>query len=79
MVWGFVYASICNYATVLSHCELLAVYPTAGGQYHWTAMIAPQKSKKFLSWLTAALNVIGLWLGAATAGYLASESKIDSG
>jgi hypothetical protein len=40
-------------------------------------MIAPARCKAFLSWLTAALNVIGLWLGAATSGYLASKCSND--
>ncbi|OCF57852.1 hypothetical protein L486_05317 [Kwoniella mangroviensis CBS 10435] len=74
LVWGFVYASICNLATVLSHGEIFAVYPSAAGQYHWAAILSPPKWRNLISWVTGMLNVIGLWLGAATAGYLAGES-----
>ncbi|WVW83085.1 hypothetical protein I302_105103 [Kwoniella bestiolae CBS 10118] len=72
LVWGFVYASICNLATVLSHGEIFAVYPSAAGQYHWAAALSPPKWRNLISWITGMLNVIGLWLGAATAGYLAT-------
>jgi hypothetical protein len=32
LVWGFVYAIVCNLALTLSLGEAFAVYPTAGGQ-----------------------------------------------
>ncbi|KAK6911065.1 hypothetical protein I203_105100 [Kwoniella mangroviensis CBS 8507] len=76
LVWGFVYASICNLATVLSHGEIFAVYPSAAGQYHWAAILSPPKWRNLISWVTGMLNVIGLWLGAATAGYLAATLLI---
>ncbi|WWC93171.1 hypothetical protein V866_000004 [Kwoniella sp. B9012] len=76
LVWGFVYASICNLATVLSHGEIFAVYPSAAGQYHWAAILSPPKWRNLISWVTGMLNVIGLWLGAATAGYLATTLLI---
>lgn len=75
VVWGFVYASVCNLATVLSHGEIFAVYPSAAGQYHWAAILSPPRWKNLVSWITGLLNVIGLWLGAATAGYLSSELR----
>jgi hypothetical protein len=35
-------------ATGFSLAELAARYPTAGGQYHWTAYLSPQKVKRGL-------------------------------
>jgi choline transport protein len=31
--------------------------PTAGGQYHWVAMLAPPSSKKFLSYITGDMKI----------------------
>jgi hypothetical protein len=31
-------------------------YPTAGGQYHFTAKLAPERCRNFLSWLVG-------WIG----------------
>lgn len=33
VVWGFLYATAATYCTVLSHTEMFAVYPTAGGEF----------------------------------------------
>ena len=60
----------------LSHGEILAVYPTAGSQYHWVAMLSAPRWRNSVSWTTGMLNVVGLWLGAATAGYLSSASAV---
>ena len=35
-------------AVALSLSEMAARYPTAGGQYHWTALLAPEKWKRGL-------------------------------
>jgi amino acid transporter len=75
VLWGFVYAFIGNIASTLSHSEIFAVFPTAGGQYHWAAMISPPSYRAAVSWTTGLMNVISLWLGAATVGYLAGKSK----
>lgn len=73
VVWGFIYATLSTYCTTLSHGEMFAVYPTAGGQYHWAYMVSSPKYRAAVSWFTGMLNVIGLWLGIATAAYLCGE------
>ena len=73
MVWGFLYASFCTYCTVASHGEMFAVYPTAAGQYAWAYMVAPNKHRAAFAWFTGMLNVVGLWLGNASAAYLCGE------
>lgn len=35
----------CSAATL---AELASVYPTAGGQYHWTSILAPKKANRIL-------------------------------
>ena len=35
-------------AVALSLSEMASRYPTAGGQYHWTALLAPDKWKRGL-------------------------------
>ena len=36
--------------------ELSSMMPTASGQYHWINMLAPKRSKKFLSYVTGNMN-----------------------
>lgn len=44
--------------------------PTAGGQYHWVAMLAPKSSQKILSYITGWLTVLGWQALIAAASYL---------
>ncbi|KAJ9127373.1 hypothetical protein QFC24_000780 [Naganishia onofrii] len=72
LVWGFVYAIVCNLALTLSLGEAFAVYPTAGGQYHWSSIFSTPKYRPLISWITATTNIVGLWSGVSTQAYLAS-------
>lgn len=48
--------------------------PTAGGQYHWVAMLAPESSQKILSYITGWLTVLGWQSQIAAATYLTGAS-----
>ncbi|KAF9887402.1 hypothetical protein FE257_010257 [Aspergillus nanangensis] len=48
----------CSAATL---AELSSVYPTSGGQYHWTSILAPQSVNRVLSYFCGAVNIFG-WL-----------------
>lgn len=41
-------------------------YPISGGQYHWTALLAPRHHAKFLSWLTGWLSTLGWYVNLST-------------
>ncbi|KAH7386800.1 amino acid/polyamine transporter I [Phaeosphaeria sp. MPI-PUGE-AT-0046c] len=41
--------------------ELASVYPTAGGQYHWTSILAPKKWSRELSYCCGVTNVFA-WI-----------------
>lgn len=48
--------------------------PTAGGQYHWVAMLAPRSSQKILSYITGWLTVLGWQASIASGAYLTGTS-----
>ncbi|KAJ5239321.1 choline transport protein [Penicillium chermesinum] len=73
LVYGFigVWIGFISVVTVLG--ELASMMPAAGGQYHWTAILAPQSAKRFLSYITGCICVVA-WIAAPTAAiYLASS------
>ncbi|CAD6588414.1 MAG: hypothetical protein ASARMPRED_003557 [Alectoria sarmentosa] len=50
--------------------------PTAGGQYHWAAILAPKSSKGILSYITGWLIVLG-WRSSIAAGSYLTGTTIQ--
>ncbi|GKT48205.1 choline transport protein [Colletotrichum spaethianum] len=48
--------------------EIASVYPTAGGQYHWTSILAPRRLSRGLSYCCGSINFLG-WI-ANGAGFI---------
>ncbi|KAJ5092463.1 hypothetical protein NUU61_007333 [Penicillium alfredii] len=73
VVWGLVTAGFCNFCIAASLAEFLSAYPTAGGQYHWVAVISWPKWVPILSWITGWINVAGWVALVATNSLLSSQ------
>jgi choline transport protein len=50
LVWGCLLVVIGSLAQALSMAELGAILPIAGAQYHWTDMLAPEGSRRVITW-----------------------------
>lgn len=65
-----IYGLLCGFvfmgSSAVSLAELASVYPTAGGQYHWTSILAPEKHSRGLSYVCGSINVFS-WIGASAA------------
>ena len=46
VIYGLVFIAVLYTIVALSIAELVAQYPTAGGQYHWTAILAPPRIRR---------------------------------
>ncbi len=73
VIWGLIVAGICNLCLAASLSEFLSAYPTAGGQYHWVAVISWKRWVPILSWITGWINTAGWVALTATAGLLGSQ------
>ena len=73
VIWGLITAGICNLCLAASLAEFLSAYPTAGGQYHWVAMISWKPWVPILSWITGWINVAGWIALVASGGLLGSQ------
>lgn len=52
LIYGFLFCWL-GYATIFATMgELASMWPTAGGQYHWTHRLAPEGWKDILSYIT---------------------------
>ena len=73
VIWGLITAGICNLCLAASLAEFLSAYPTAGGQYHWVAVISWKSWVPILSWITGWINVSGWIALVASGGLLGSQ------
>lgn len=79
LVYGFLIAWLSTLSVYTVISELASIAPIASGQYYWVYMLAPQRSKKILSylvgWLTslawiATVATESLFAGTITQGLL---------
>ncbi|KAL5355611.1 amino acid/polyamine transporter I [Aspergillus floccosus] len=70
-VYAFIFAWTGTGCCFVVLSELASMAPTAGGQYHWCAMLAPPHLMKFLSYMTGWVTVIGWQAAFASASFLA--------
>jgi len=59
IIWGWIMVSLIIVCVAASLGEITSVYPTAGGVYYQTFMLAPAKYKRILSWICGWAYVVG--------------------
>lgn len=50
LVWGCLLVVVGSLSQALSMAELGSILPIAGAQYHWTDMLAPESSRRVITW-----------------------------
>ncbi|KAI9733682.1 MAG: hypothetical protein M1834_003285 [Cirrosporium novae-zelandiae] len=71
LIYGFLFVWAGYMAVCASMAEMTSMYPTAGGQYHWTYILAPAPWNKFSSYITGWQSVIAWEACLASGTYLA--------
>ncbi|PSN72507.1 amino acid transporter [Corynespora cassiicola Philippines] len=74
LLYGFLFCWLGYAAVVATMGELVSMWPTAGGQYHWTHRLAPEGYKDMLSYITGWQSVIAWQAICASAGFLTATS-----
>ncbi|KAI1409005.1 putative GABA transporter [Hypoxylon sp. FL1857] len=69
VTWAFVIGWIGTISVTATMAELASAAPTAGGQYHWVAMIAPESCAAFLTYVVAWLTTLAWQAMAITSSY----------
>ncbi|GFH15316.1 uncharacterized protein HaLaN_11520 [Haematococcus lacustris] len=59
VIWGWVLVSCFSVAIALCMAELVSAFPTSGGMYYWSFMLAPRKHRLLACWLTGWMNLLG--------------------
>ncbi|KAH7155200.1 amino acid/polyamine transporter I [Dactylonectria estremocensis] len=72
-LYGFVFCVLCNFTVVASLGELAALWPTAGGQYHFVYALCTERWKKMISFLVGWINIAGWLTLVTTEGFFAAQ------
>ncbi|TKY85536.1 hypothetical protein EX895_005698 [Sporisorium graminicola] len=72
-LWGMVVAFVGVMACALSMAEICHVYPTTGGQYHWSFCLSPPRYRYAIAYFTGWIAVAGWVALTATASSLAGQ------
>lgn len=76
LVYSIIVGTTAYYAIAASLAELASVYPTAGGQYHFASILAPPRSRRWLSY-TCGLVAMFSWVAiGATVTFIIAEQLI---
>ncbi|EED13334.1 GABA permease, putative [Talaromyces stipitatus ATCC 10500] len=76
LIYGFIIAFVGSLATAASLAELVSMFPTAGGQYHFISKLAPLHMRKGLSWLVGWISTFG-WIAIAASAPFSSGTLIQ--
>jgi choline transport protein len=63
---------LCTIAIACSLGEIASIYPTAGGQYHWVAALAPTATRSAAAWFTGWISIGGQIVFTASAAFAAA-------
>ncbi|KAJ5817632.1 amino acid permease [Penicillium robsamsonii] len=79
LLYNYVLSFLCTIAVGSSLAEIASIYPTAGGQYYWVAVLSPVSSRKSAAWFTGWISVGGqilLTAAAALSGGLQTQGLL---
>ena len=76
VIWGLFTAGVFNLCLAASLAEFISAFPTSAGQYHWAALVTPQRWVPIVSWVTGWINTFGWIALSATGGLLGSQFVI---
>lgn len=75
LLYGIITVAFTMLCTGLTLAELASVYPTAGGQYHFTSILAPSRWARGLSYFTGLASVFA-WLALVASVCLATTQML---
>ncbi|RLV95695.1 Polyamine transporter TPO5 [Spathaspora sp. JA1] len=73
LLYGWLLVGFFSICVVLSLCEIISKYPTAGGVYHFSALLSNDKYSSVSSWFTGWFLLIGNWTYAISIMFAGSQ------
>ncbi|KAI5969384.1 TPO5 [Candida margitis] len=73
VLYGWIVVCLMSLFVVLSLSEIISKYPTAGGVYHFSALLSNERYSLISSWITGWLLLIGNWTYAISIMFSGSQ------
>ncbi|KIX07668.1 uncharacterized protein Z518_02322 [Rhinocladiella mackenziei CBS 650.93] len=73
LIYGILISSIVFGCIALTMAELASVYPTAGGQYHFVSVLAPEKVRRGMSYACGLLSIFAWIAIGASVGIIIAQ------
>lgn len=73
MLYGWILVAFFSICVVLSLSEIISKYPTAGGVYHFSALLSNERYSLFSSWFTGWFLLLGNWTYAVSVMFAGSQ------
>ncbi|EGW33052.1 uncharacterized protein SPAPADRAFT_136592 [Spathaspora passalidarum NRRL Y-27907] len=73
LLYGWLIVGIFSICVTLSLSEIISKYPTAGGVYHFSALLSNEKYSSISSWFTGWFLLIGNWTYAISIMFAGSQ------
>ncbi|KAK1763317.1 amino acid/polyamine transporter I [Phialemonium atrogriseum] len=61
-VFGLIVACAAQWLITLGLAEEASAFPSSGGQYHFTSVLAPQRFRRFAAFAVGVLSIVGWWV-----------------
>lgn len=62
VVFGLLVATAVQWTITLGLSEVASAFPSAGGQYHFTFILAPTRHKRFAAFAVGWMSLLGWWV-----------------
>ncbi|KAI1344866.1 choline transport protein [Xylariaceae sp. FL0016] len=72
-LYGFIFCVLCNLALAASLGEMAAIWPTAGGQYHFVYALSTDYWKRSMSFWVGWTNIAGWLTLVTTEGFFCAQ------
>ncbi|KAI0885747.1 amino acid transporter [Annulohypoxylon maeteangense] len=72
-LYGFLFCVLCNLALAASLGEMAAIWPTAGGQYHFVYALCAERWRRVVSFWVGWTNIAGWLTLVTTEGFFAAQ------
>lgn len=78
VIWGWILVSLISVAIAASLAEICAVFPSAGGVYYWSAMLATPEYAPIASWTCGWLTLVGNWTVVTSINFAGAQLTLSA-